>query len=99
MALEWITQFYFPKEILELLKIEILPNIDFWMGIHFISGMLLFKLIGKRKKGLIIGLLVAYELFEQYLFQTGLATQEPTINIILDVIVGYMGYKYMSSRK
>jgi len=94
MIMRWITKFYFPKPILDLLRIEIIPYVDLWMLIHFISGYLLFLFFGVGKGSTILSLLIAYELFEQYLFKKKLVSKEPILNVVLDVVVGYGGYLF-----
>ena len=93
--MKWIKNFYFPKPILEFLKkpiFNIHPSIDYWLILHFISGMILHNLLGAGKQSLVILILIGYEFFECYLFDKRLAIREPFMNQVLDVIVGYWGY-------
>lgn len=97
MSISWIKNFYFPQKVLDFLNIEITPFIDFWMAIHLISGVILYKLFGTNKNGFVLMLLIAYEVFEQYLFQQKLAIPEPLINTLLDILIGYLGYIFATN--
>jgi hypothetical protein len=90
--MNWIKQFYFPKPILGLLNTELVPSVDLWLVVHFISGTLLYVILGPGQQTYVLALLIAYEIFEQFLLMQNLIIKESKLNILLDIIAGYMGY-------
>jgi len=95
MSIKNIKLLYFPKFILDWLQKPILginKQFDYWLIVHFFIGMIIFRLVGVGKIYLVLGLLIAFELFELFLFKQSLAIPEKRINTLLDIAVGLMGY-------
>ena len=99
--IEKIKMFYYPKFILNILKKPILginKQFDYWLIVHFFAGVIIFKFIGAgkfmgfEKVWWVLGLLIAFELFELVLFKQSLAIPEKLFNTILDIVVGLIGY-------
>lgn len=91
----WIENIFFPQPMLNFLKKPILgitPIMDYWLVVHFMSGVILSYILGPNQGSLVMSLLIGYELFEMYLLNKGVGFKEPFINQILDVIAGYIGY-------
>jgi hypothetical protein len=90
-----ITELYFNQATLHFLSQPLLNGVawlDYWLLVHFIAGAMLIYFIGKFNLKLAIVMLILFEVFEFGLMAYGLATPEPVINTILDVIVGGIGY-------
>ena len=99
MGLEFITNFYFPQVVLDLLNAPILSSVpwfDWWMIVHLVVGFFLVYAIGKNNFNLALLIFIGYELFELILFNQGLAIPESSLNTIFDMIVGMIGYYFGS---
>ena len=95
MALDFLRQFYFPENVLQLFQKKIIVTplvtlLDGWSFIHFLSGFLLGKILQNRKNVVIA--LVAFEVFEFFLVERNLAQTEVYLEQILDIAYGYLGY-------
>jgi len=88
---------YFPEPVLKFLGKKAFKVFDFWLVIHFITGMVIGLILNifdiTKNEKLIIGfiILVLYEIFEFALTFKGLATTEPFLNIVLDILIGMIG--------
>ncbi|MEK6878709.1 MAG: hypothetical protein AABY22_03830 [Nanoarchaeota archaeon] len=98
--LSFIRNFYFPQFILDILKISLFNQhiFDFWLIVHFISGLIIFSILNKLfkieiKNSLITVfiILLFYEGFEIFLESQDLISGELVFNIILDIIIGIFG--------
>jgi len=88
--------FYFPNEVLDSLRkpiIQFIPFIDTWHLIHFASGFILRYIIGTNKPKKALFFIIGFELFEFFLVQEGLVLKESFMNMILDIIITFFGYK------
>jgi len=92
-----ITQYYFPQSTLDILNKPIFginPILDWWLVVHFTAGVILGSLSRRFRlttmKAVI--LLSLFELFEQVLFNQGLAIPETFINTVLDIVIGTWGF-------
>jgi len=99
MNLDLITKIYFNQQVLNFLTTPILRGIaiDYWSIIHLTSGYILSKIFKKKQYLLVLIILILYEGFEQILFIQGIAIPETGINVILDILIGMIGY-YLGSK-
>lgn len=90
----WIRVIYPPEFILDFLNTPILglvPILDYWLIVHFISGFILGSLLRKLNFFFLLAILVFFEIFEYILFMQGLARYEGALGILLDIVVGLAG--------
>ena len=68
-------------------------QVDYWSGVHFISGFLLGKFFGKFIMSSLIALivLVVYEVIEIVLWGA-VFRREPIRNIFSDIVIGMIGF-------
>jgi|SRR3990167_2030080 len=100
MGVDFITQFYLPEPILDFLRSSIIPGfldgiLDFWLILHFISGIILFFSLKKAKHPIRDFWLwnIGNEIVELFLFSRNLAIPEVFLNQVADLLVTWMGYK------
>jgi len=93
----FVKNFFFPQNTLDQLA-QPIPGtggfLDHWSIVHLISGGVLALFVRSRIAA--ISILIAYEYFEFTLFQQGIITTETALNIILDIIVGFVGWTLIS---
>lgn len=73
--------------------------LDIWVFVHLITGGLimlvlnLFKLKAKWRYGILMILLIGYEIIEFFLYTTftTIFIPEPFTNVLLDIVVGLLG--------
>lgn len=90
--IEFVSRFYFPEKVLNLLHLQIIPGFDLWYGVHFCSGMIIGAFIKHKQWWLTFLLLAGFEAFEYYLFMRNLAIFEGWINLLGDLIFGMAGF-------
>ena len=97
--IEAIQQLYFAPNVLDFLSTNLIYPFDYWHIIHFISGMILYYILKEEgyKKAFLI--LVIFEVFEFYLYTIGLARIETTLNRLLDIATGYLGYWVIKKKR
>lgn len=94
----FIQAVYPPQHILDLLGTQIIPNVDLWLLVHFVSGILLFFAFKKfvpeeQRPAMLLIILAVFEAWENGILRPqGLSGPETFTNIVLDIVVGVAGY-------
>ena len=92
--LQWISKFFQPQPILDILAKPINPKwppyIQYWTLVHLASGLILAKYI--KKAWIALTLLALFEGLEYILIGQGIITTELWLDTLTDIITGMIGF-------